>query len=26
VAPNFATLASPAPLRTFWLAATVHIK
>jgi hypothetical protein len=24
VAPNFAGLASPAPLRTVWLTATVH--
>jgi hypothetical protein len=26
VAPNFAGLASPAPLRTFWLSATVRLK
>jgi outer membrane receptor protein involved in Fe transport len=26
VAPNFAGLASPAPLRTIWLAATVRVK
>jgi iron complex outermembrane recepter protein len=26
VAPNFASLASPAPLRTVWLTATLHLK
>jgi hypothetical protein len=26
VAPNFASLASPAPLRTIWLAATLRLK
>jgi iron complex outermembrane receptor protein len=26
VAPNFAALASPAPLRTGWLTATIHVK